>query len=76
MIDILSNKKLFIEKMRSKGIVCGVGLKKPLHELFGDIRRNLPNTEYSVNHSVALPIRPNLTESELKRIVAAVKESI
>ena len=63
-------------KMRSKGIVCGVGVKHPLHELFGDFRKKLPNTEFAVNYSVALPTRPNLTENELNRIVIAVKENV
>ena len=76
MIDVSSNKTSFIEKMRSKGIVCGVGVKHPLHELFGDFRKKLPNTEFAVNYSVALPTRPNLTENELNRIVIAVKENV
>jgi len=76
MIDIPSTKTSFIKKMRSKGIVCGVGINHPLHELVGDYRKKLPNTEFAVNYSVALPIRPNLTENELNRIVIAVNESV
>ena len=41
MIDIPSTKTSFIKKMRSKGIVCGVGVNHPLHELVGDYRKKL-----------------------------------
>ena len=76
MIDISSNKKSFIKKMRTKGIVCGVGINHPLHELSGDFRKKLTNTNFAVQKSVALPTRPNLTENELNRIVTAVRNCL
>ena len=76
MIDISSNKMSFIKKMRSKGIVCGVGVNNPLHELFNDFRQKLPNTKFAVKKSVALPTRPNLTQYELDRIVTAISNCL
>ena len=75
MIDVPNNKHNFIKKMMSLGIVCGIGVDFPLHKMYGT-KENLPNTDLAVKNSIALPIRPNLTNSELIRITTAVKKCI
>jgi len=75
MIDVPNNKHNFIKKMASLGIVCGIGIDFPLHKMYGS-KENLPNTDFAVKNSVALPIRPNLSNSELRKISTAVKKSL
>jgi perosamine synthetase len=75
MIDVPNNKQNFIKKMMSLGIVCGIGVDFPLHKMYGS-KENLPNTDLAVKNSIALPIRPNLTNSELRKITTAVKKCI
>jgi perosamine synthetase len=75
MIDVPNNKHNFIKKMMSLGIVCGIGVDFPLHKMYGS-KENLPNTDLAVKTSIALPIRPNLTNSELRKITTAVKKCI
>ncbi len=75
MIDVPNNKHNFIKKMMSLGIVCGIGVDFPLHKMYGS-KENLPNTDLAVKNSIALPIRPNLTNSELRKITTAVKKCI
>jgi len=75
MIDVPTKKSNFIKKMASLGIVCGVGVDFPLHKMYNS-KINLPNTEFAVKKSVALPIRPNLSIAELKKIVNSVIKCI
>jgi dTDP-4-amino-4,6-dideoxygalactose transaminase len=75
MIDLQGNKKTFIKKMASKGIVCGVGVDYTLHKMVG-AKQKLPNTDYASEKSVALPIRPNLSEHEMDLIIKAVCECL
>ena len=75
MIDVPNDKHNFIKKMASLGIVCGIGVDFPLHKMYGS-KENLPNTDLAVKNSVALPIRPNLSNSELRKISTAVKKSL
>lgn len=75
MLDLHMNKDKFIAKMHSKKIICGVGVAEPLHTIFGS-RQNLSNTNYASKNSVALPIRPNLTDEEIDLIIKSVKISI
>ena len=39
-------------------------------------KENLPNTDLAVKNSIALPIRPNLTNSELLKITTEIKKYI
>ena len=75
IIDLPRNKKTFIKKMATKGIICGVGIDYPLHKMVGDTQK-LPNTDYASEKSVALPIRPNLTVNELELVVKSVCECL
>jgi len=76
MIDISNNKREFIKKMASQQVTCGVGVDYPLHKMMGVNDLKLPNTNYASEKSVALPIRPNLEQSEINHIVQAVQKSI
>ena len=71
MIDVPNKKHHFIKKMASLGIICGLGVDFPLHKMYNS-KENLPNTNFAVEKSIALPIRPNLSNFELKKIVKAV----
>lgn len=75
ILDLKGNKNQFITSMYSKGIICGVGVAEPLHTIFKN-KKHLPNTELASKNSVALPIRPNLSDSEVDLIIKSVKSSV
>lgn len=75
ILDLKGNKNRFIASMYSKGIICGVGVAEPLHVIFKS-KKHLPNTEFASKNSIALPIRPNLSDEEVDLIIKSVKSSI
>lgn len=76
MLDIPIDKKQFIKNMKSRGVICGVGVDYPLNVIMGKEEPNLPNTDFASKKSIALPIRPNLMKYEMDKIIDAVSECI
>ncbi len=72
MLDIKGSKKQFIDHMFSNGIICGVGVDNPLHIMYGN-QLHLPNTDFASKQSIALPIRPNLSDTEVDFIIKSTK---
>ncbi len=71
MIDLPGNKHNFVNQMKSLGIICGIGVDYSLHKMYNS-KISLPNTDFAVKKSIALPIRANLSNNELKKIVSSV----
>jgi len=55
--------------MRKKGIVCGLGVLKPLHQLLRLSPKHYPVSEKLTREVISLPIYPSLTEKDIKYIV-------
>ena len=72
IIDVDSDKKIFIKNMADRGVVCGIGVDYPLHIMYKQ-NYDLPNTKTASKKGFALPIRPNLTDEEIELITDAVK---
>ena len=71
----------FIEELKSLGIGTSVHFI-PLHlhpyyqRQHGYAPGDFPNAEYSYQRCISLPIYPDLTEQQLRRIVSAVNEIV
>lgn len=66
-----------LERLQERGIGCGVYYPTPVHRLPSfAMRLELPQTERAAAEVLSLPVRPDLTRSELAAVVAAVNESI
>ena len=65
----VKNQKSFIKKMEENGIETGIHYL-PIHKmkLFSE-KKQLPITENISSHIVSLPIHPNLSKSEINKII-------
>tara|TARA_Y100000310_G_C20703955_1_gene832906 strand:+ start:12953 stop:14050 length:1098 start_codon:yes stop_codon:yes gene_type:complete len=71
---LVKNRTKFIKKMNENGIEVGIHYK-PVHQM--TLYKNstkLPITENMGNHIVSLPMHPNLTGSDIERIIQSVNE--
>jgi dTDP-4-amino-4,6-dideoxygalactose transaminase len=67
--------------MEEAGIATGIHYPIPVHlqkacSMYGYGRGALPVTESMAEQIVSLPMYPELTEEQLQRVVAAVKQSV
>lgn len=73
------DRNAFIEEMGKRGIGCSVHFI-PIHlhpfyaRRFGFKRGDFPNAEWVYDREVSLPLYPKMTEDDLYRVIAAVKE--
>ncbi len=70
------DREQFIRHLRSKNIGCGVHYRKPCHlqKAFAHLgykAGDLPNAEWLAGHCVSLPVYPELTDSEIDRVIDA-----
>lgn len=73
----LEKRDEFRKYMEGCGISTGVYFPVPLHlqkvfEKLGYKKGDMPNAEYVANHSVALPMFPELTQEEIDSVIQAV----
>ncbi len=74
------SRKEFIQKMHERGI--GVGIHYPALHLFslyrglGHQEGDFPNAEHIGRETVTLPLFPAMTEADVDRVCAAIKEII
>jgi dTDP-4-amino-4,6-dideoxygalactose transaminase len=75
-IKIQGNRDKFANKLTEFGVGSGVYYPIPVHELpaFGK-KKKLSNTSLVCNQVLSLPVHPLLTQKDLKKIVAAVKQA-
>lgn len=72
-----SNRPAFIEHLRSNGIDTALHYPFPCHlqkayASLGYKKGDLPHTEYVAEHCVSLPLFPELTDTEIDRVIDAV----
>ena len=58
-----------IAKMKSRGIMCGYGVKQPLHRILKLDPKDFPDAEKLANEVISLPLYPSLTMDDVKYIV-------
>ena len=71
---LVKNRKKFRKKLSDQGIETGTHYK-PIHlmEMYND-GTSLPHTELIGKQIVTIPIHPNLSNNEIKKIVSSVNE--
>lgn len=70
-----------LDYLKKKEIGCEVYYPVPFHrqECFADLKnddKDFPNANFSAEHSLALPIYPELTDSQIKYVVETIAEFI
>ncbi|WP_108665564.1 DegT/DnrJ/EryC1/StrS family aminotransferase [Euzebya rosea] len=70
-----ADRDRLLAHLRKAGVAAGVYYPTPVHRLpsFG-LRLDLPETERAAEEVLSLPVRPDLTESEIETIIAAVND--
>ena len=65
----VKNRNNFMKMMSNNNIETGIHYK-PIHKMkLYDSRIKLPNSEYAGEHIVSLPTSPNLTDSDVSKII-------
>lgn len=72
----VDNPELVRRKMLKKGIVCGKGVLRPLHQLLKLSSKKYPNSERLSKEIVSLPLYPSLTLKDVLYICKSFKEAI
>lgn len=71
---MVKNRDEFISSMKKEGIQTGIHYR-PIHKMtFYGGKPKLPNSEYAGEHIVSLPMHPNLTDSDVDRIIKAANK--
>lgn len=73
----VENSRELREYLKENDIATGVYFPVPLHlqrvfENLGYKKGDMPNAEYLAEHSLAIPMFPELTEEEIAKVIAAV----
>ena len=68
----VKNRDLFMKNMKFNGVETGIHYK-PIHEMsFFKSKKRLPQTEIVSKELVSLPIHPNLSNSDVSKIIKLV----
>ena len=70
----VKNRKNFMKKMNEAGIETGIHYKPITHFDMYKTRTNLPNTELISSEIVSLPTHPNLSSTDLDKIIKYTNE--
>jgi len=69
---LVKNRRQFMKKMKENGVETGIHYR-PIHKMkFYCTRKKLPNTEYVGEKIVSIPIHPNLSNSDVNKIVQLI----
>ena len=70
----VKNRNRFMKNMLNENIETGIHYK-PIHKMkFYDNNKSLPFTESIANEIVSIPIHPNLSESDISKIIKKVND--
>lgn len=77
----VQNRDRVMRALESKGIGCGIHYPIPIHlqEAYSSLgyqRGSLPIAERAADEFVSLPMFPELTRSEVEKVISGVKEAI
>ncbi len=71
---LVRNRKQFMKKMKEHGIETGIHYK-PVHKMsMYHSKMKLPDTDFAGNHIVSIPIHPNLSQSDVEKIITCVNK--
>jgi perosamine synthetase len=71
---LVERREDFIRKMREKGIPTSVvDLRIDRNPIFGGIREDLVNQTWFNERQVAIPLHAELTESQIRKVISAIK---
>mgnify|MGYP001002763303 CR=1 FL=1 len=75
-VALVDNREDFFMHMKSDEISCGIHYPIPCHlqKAFADLgykKGDFPNAEYEAEHCVSLPMFPEMTDDEVKRVIVA-----
>lgn len=70
---LVKNRSHFMKKMKQNGVETGIHYR-PIHKMqfYKNNRRKLPHTDYMAERIVSLPTHPNLSHSDVDKIVKLV----
>lgn len=68
--------KTLMEKAASQGIMCGRPVFRPLHQYLGLSAAQFPHTVSAWKTHISVPLYPSLTEKEVRRVTAVVRETL
>ena len=76
---LTESRDSFREFLQEREIATGIYFPVPLHlqkvfENLGYKKGDMPNAEYLADHSVAIPMYAELTETEIEQIISAINE--
>jgi len=63
------NPTQVIIKMKARGIMCGYGIRRPLHRIMDLDPKDFPEAEKLANEVISLPLYPSLTDNDVHYIV-------
>ena len=72
VVKAKENVSSYLEKSQEKKVMCRRPVYIPLHVYLN--LSGFPNTNEAWQHAVSIPLYPSLIESEIKRVVALVRE--
>jgi len=76
LFTMLADRRLeFVRALKSRGVEAAVWHRRiDHHPIFGGERPDLPRQEHFDSHQVSIPLRDSLSDSEVEKILDAVKE--
>jgi len=75
----LNCRDTFIEKMKKKGVFCGIHYK-PVHlhtyyqKAYGWKRGDFPNAEWIGDHTCSLPLGPGMSNQDVEQVIKTIGE--
>ena len=70
----VKNRERFMSKMLANNVETGIHYK-PIHRMsFYKQRVNLPNTDKASEHLVSIPLHPNLSGSDIEKIIQLINK--